>query len=127
MKLSIRKQRKVLNALIDLSREYQDNTIYRPENFENNFTFVTPGELIEYLKILESENLIDVCYGDYPDNFNIYTLHITPAGLSYIPNVNYSNQKKWIDRIISFILGILSGCFITYIIPMIYFALQQPK
>ena len=127
MKLSIRKQHKILNTLIDLSREYQDNTIYRPENFEERFNFITVQELIEYLKILESDNLIDVSYGDYPENFNIYTLHITANGLSYIPNVNYSNQRKWIDRIISFILGILSGCFITYVIPLIYSALQQPK
>lgn len=28
MKLSIRKQHKILNTLIDLSREYQDNTIF---------------------------------------------------------------------------------------------------
>ena len=116
MKLSIRRQHKILNTLIDLSREYQDNTIYRPENFENNFTFVTTGELIEYLKILESENLIDVCHGDYPDNFNIYTLHITPTGLSYIPNVNYSNQKKWIGiyvawALLNFIFIFIKGTY----------------
>lgn len=124
MKLSIRKQHRILNVLIDLSQEYHDNTIYRPENFEDNFTFVTVTELIGYLKILEDENLIDVCYGDYPDNFNIYTLQITPAGLSYIPKLTYSNQQKWLDRIISFALGVLSGWILTYLIPMLYTSLQ---
>lgn len=123
MKLTVRKQRKVLNTLIDMSREYQDNTIYRPENFEERFNFITVQELIEYLKILESDELIDVSYGDYPENFNIYTLHITANGLSYLPKVNYSNQRKWIDRIISFVLGIISGLLLTYIIPMLCNAL----
>ena len=123
MKLSVRKQCKVLNTLIDMSREYEDNTIYRPKNFEKHFNFITVQELIEYLKILESDKLIDVCYADYPENFNIYTLHITANGLSYLPKVNYSNQRKWIDRIISLVLGIISGLLLTYIIPILYNAL----
>ncbi len=126
MKLSVRKQRKILNILVDLSREDKDsdNTIYAPEHFEDNFPFVSSDELDEYLKILQKEELIVICASDCPENYNISWLQITPAGLSYIPKLTYSNQQKWLDRIISFALGVLSGWILTYLIPMLYTSLQ---
>lgn len=105
--LSIKNQEKVLNILIELSRNGIDNTICRPVDFESNFTFISVNALIEILKILESKGLIKVIYADYPDNFNIYTLQITPSGLNYTPQKKQESSAKWIDRII----GWLSGFF----------------
>lgn len=119
MKMSVRIQKKVLNTLIDLSRKGRDNIIYRPINFPDNFDYLSPDELIEYLKVLESEELITVLYADYPENFNIHHIQITPKGLFYIPKLTYANQQKWVDRIISFIIGVFSGVTLTYFIPML--------
>ena len=103
--LSTHNKEKVLKILIDLSRKGIDNIICKPVNFEDNFKFISVESLIEMLKILEAEGLIDVVYADYPKHFNIYTLQITPNGLFYLPQKQHETKQKWIDRIIGWISG----------------------
>ena len=123
---TIRTHSKVLEVLVNLSRKYNNNTICKPTNFEENFRFIPSELLVECLKILASSGLIDVEYADYPECFNIYTLQITPEGLNYHPLRRYNRQQKWIERIITFMLGVFSGYLLTYVIPWIHTALTKP-
>lgn len=110
--LSTRNKEEVLKILIDLSRKGIDNIICKPVNFEDNFKFISVESLIEMLKILEDEGLIDVVYADYPKHFNIYTLQITPKGLFYLPQKNHETKQKWFDRL----LGWFSGHLFVFIL-----------
>lgn len=114
--ITMKKHDKTLQKLIELSYEYNNHIIHRPTNFPECFTFITVHELIDLLKILEEENLISVQYADYPDDFNIHYIEITPDGLFYTSKKKYRNKQKWSDRIWGFVTGSLFTVVITLII-----------
>ena len=111
----MKKHDKTLHKLIELSNETTNHIIYRPVNFPEQFPFITVYELIDFLKVLQSEGLISVQYADYPDNFNIHYIEITPEGLFYTPKKIYQNKRKWQDRI----WGFVTGAFFTSIVSII--------
>lgn len=50
---------------------------------------------------------------------SIIYVNITPAGLNFIRDYHYCKQLKTIERIITFLAGILSGTILTYGIPFL--------
>ena len=123
--LKIRNQEKVLKKLISLCDDSPTFIITRPVNFTDNFKFISVDALTQILSILENKKLISVLYADYPDNFNIAELYVTPDGYSYSPEKNYINQQKWKDRIIGFVFGTILGSAVTYFLPLLFGYLMQ--
>lgn len=117
--LSIRNQEKTLNVLIELCEKSPTPWICRPVNFTDNFKFISVEALIKILNILSDKGLIEVVYADYPDNFNIYTLTVTPKGFNYHPQKALRTKEKWLERLYGFIIGTVLGSIVTYLIPII--------
>lgn len=117
--LSIKNQERVLKVLIRLCSESPTHWICKPVNFTDNFKFITVESLIVILQILSDKMLITVQYADYPDNFNIHTLHVTPKGYDYHPQKSLRTKEKWLERLYGFIFGTLLGAMLTYFMPII--------
>lgn len=114
----ISNQLKTLKILIDLCSKEENDVLITPAHFEDNFPFLNGLELSNMLDILESKELIVVHYADYPDNFDIAKLAITPAGYNYFPQASYDNMTKWKERLWGFISGSL---FTSIIAALIHF------
>lgn len=116
---SIKNQEKVLKILIQLQKDSRTGWIYRPPNFERNFSFVCTKTLIDLLAMLEAKGYINVVYSDLPDSFNIETIYVTPKGLDYAPQKQLAAKERWLERLYGFIVGIVLASIINYIVPVI--------
>lgn len=115
--LSIKNQSKVLNTLIALCQKSPTRRLYRPKNFEENFSFISAGSLIDILSILSDKEYISVQYADLPDSFNINTLTVTPKGLNYHPQKALETKERWLERLYGFLFGTVLGAVFTYFVP----------
>ena len=118
-KLKLKNQRKTLKILSVLCDSTSNGILCKPEHFTENFSFLDSLTLTKMLKLLEEKNLIEVQYADYPDNFNIYTLKITPEGLDFEPQISYDNLQRWIDRIWGFLTGTLLTIIIEFLLGLL--------
>lgn len=114
--LNVKNQEKVLNILTKLCRESSTPWIYRPINFESNFSFISINALIDILDILSDKEYISVQYADLPNNFNINTLQVTPKGLDYQPQKMLISKERWLERLYGFLTGVFSTVAATLII-----------
>ena len=115
-KLNLHNQRKTLKIIAELCRNSPTRTICRPVNFPDNFCFLDSRTLCDMLQILESKELITTVYADYPENFNIYILKITPKGLDFEPQISYDVEQKWKDRIWGFFTGTAITALIQFLL-----------
>ena len=93
-KLNFKNQQKTLKIHSSLCDSSRTGIISLPVRFEENFDFLDAPSLAKMLQILETKDLIQVHYADYPDNFNIYALKVTPKGLDLEPQISYDKRKK---------------------------------
>lgn len=106
-KFSIKNQNKVLKKITSMCYPCPHGILYEPQGFENNFPHIPKKELCVILDILASKDLIEICYGDYPDSFNIWSISVTTIGYNYIPQVSFDNRERWKERIWGFVTGSL--------------------
>ena len=117
--LSLKNQRKTLKIIDNLCDSTRTGVVCRPVNFTDYFSFLDSLSLVKMLKILESKNLIKVDYADFPDNFNIYTLQVTPDGLNFEPQISYDTRQKWTDRAWGFITGTLLAIVLQFLLGLL--------
>lgn len=118
-KLNFKNQQKTLKILSSLCDSSRTGIISLPVRFEENFDFLDAPSLAKMLQILEAKDLIQVHYADYPDNFNIYTLKVTPKGLDFEPQISYDKRQKWVDRIWGFVTGALFSAIIQFLVSVL--------
>lgn len=118
-KLNFKNQQKTLKILSSLCDSSRTGIISLPVRFEENFDFLDAPSLAKMLQILETKDLIQVHYADYPDNFNIYALKVTPKGLDFEPQISYDKRKKWVDRICGFVTGALFSAIIQFLVSVL--------
>ena len=111
--LSLKNQKKVLNILIDMCDNTESGVIHTPVGFESRFPFLDAKNLDRILDILSNKEFISLLRADYPDNFDIASLSVTPEGLNFIPQTSYDNRQKWLERLWGFLTGSLFTAIIS--------------
>ena len=110
--LSIKNQHKVMKTISSMCYACPNCILYKPVGFDKYFPYLQKKDLFIILDILEGKGLIEVCYGDYPDSLNIWSIFVTDAGFSYLPQASFDNRERWKERI----WGFLSGSFFTALV-----------